>query len=146
MVDIPNIELLMRFKTYLPMAVHKAEAYFGTFLRFSLMTDECVEVNLRVYLADWTVFKDKQEIANSFGNPDAWPEVMEQLSKGLFCDIDILGPERLQLHFQDDFRVIVSANLECYAPEDELVVIYSKTFIVLGYSPAKGFQGEFRPA
>lgn len=135
--------LLKNFLQLLPLKVEEASPYFGTFVLIKVVTSDGKNINIRALMCDWCL-KDKGNVlASSDGDMEKCKQDFNSLVGGQLIDIFKHEGECLELIFDTGKSFVLSANLEQYENDDELITIYVPGQYEIRYTPSKGFQKEF---
>ena len=121
----------------LPADVMRVEQYFGSFVRLNCVTAGQDPFEVRVYLADWVFFIRDEAIADSCGIAALNNGRLAVLKGTKLQELVTKGRRELWLIFSDEMSLKLTANLNEYEPEDELLIA-SLHEEYLKFSPTQG--------
>lgn len=136
-------DLWGNFLKLLPLKVVEASPYFGTFVLIKVMTSDGQEVNIRALMCDWCLRDNDKILASSGAEVGKCKQDFYSLVGSHLVDIAKNEGECLELIFDTGKSFVLSANLEQYENDDELITIYVPGQYEIRYTPSKGFQKEF---
>lgn len=141
MMALPD--LWENFLSILPLKVVEASPYFGTFVLIKVVTSDGQDINIRALMCDWGLRNNDKILASSGGEIGKFKQDFHSLVGSHLIDIAKHEDECLELIFDTGKSFVLSANLEQYENDDELITIYIPGQYEIQYTPSKGFQKEF---
>ncbi len=125
-----------------PLRIYNAKKGIGSFVTFdvnhlSLIPFDRYFMHIWIYLCDWKVFKNKEEILNSDEQSERiFFEVMRGLNGKQLLSVNKMESEMLQINISDNYKIILFNKQ--YESEDDWVMIYLNNGKVICYSEAQG--------
>lgn len=135
--DVP-LEVPRALGTVLPASLTNVEQYFGSFVRLKCVSADDEKFEVRVYLADWVFLSKGETLANSDDIAVNNNPKLSALNGEKLLHVIVASKAELWLMFTGDMALKLTANLDEYDPEDELLVI-SLDLVFVEFSPTNGF-------
>lgn len=136
-------EILKDLICKMPMEVVAAYAYHDRFVSMDLKDVNEQAVSMRLYLCDWVLREHKEILASSSVEIEQCKPAIATLVGSQLIDFVQHDVERLELSFGCGKSLILSADLENYDDDDDLIMIYVPNHYGAAYSPEAGFRKEF---
>ena len=138
--------------SYLPIVVWRSVKGAGSFLTFDMgdvieetrgksSLSKRGDLHLWIYLCDWVLFHDGQEILNSAEEDN---EIFETHLKNitglpLISVKEVSTESSVEFGFGENYKLLVTANTDAYETDDDLFILYIFGKPEISYSLEKGF-------
>ncbi len=135
--------------TYLPLYITNIKKGHGSFITIDLCETQNPDtsyLHLWIYLTDWYFIKEgatKSILDFATVADDNFKDLSSVLLNNRLREFKILYKDMIELVFDNNFRLILVADLDCYAEDDDLFMLFDDMKnIVISYSPSKALYIE----